>query len=293
MIANEGYIPLSYIYEDAYSRAYDQAEIFMEETVEHIGHLFLNRTHDILQSWLEEYIENNLYISDGVGPPIRMNPWVLKSRFHVDIYFYRQEKMFGVTESDIFDVSLKSRFGMAEPLPIEWLEKGEVEPEGWEAFKAEKIRDLGGTNVPIFVNSITKTIDLSLYKFVTNDGTPLSQSLGDDTTEYAKHLSRFENFSICVPEEIYASGWAEYWNAIGQRALARHAELLREMRGENNPVQTVGRPRKRDALAEHYRALFPGGNEGRSWKEVMNEIEKRFGISGSIDTLKRGLNIDR
>lgn len=297
MIASEGFIPLQHLYDEAFALAYDQAVEYMHSITEHAGHLYMHRTQDILMSWFEDFYEEDLYLSNGQQGPTRISKWPIKHRFYVDIHCHGRPDQYGHFLTKHNNISLKSKFGICNLIPERWLTRPEDpddEPteEEWLKFKLDAIESFGGTTVLLFVNYLKWTIDLSLFNCLMENDTRHWENFGADVIEHADYLQRFEGYSLCVSERHFFDKWAAHWSNIGSRRLADHRRFVMDGGASENASGQIGRPRKREALADCYRALFPQGNRGLPWKQVLREIELQYGISGSVETLKRGLKIE-
>jgi len=297
VIAVDGFIPLQHLYDDAYRLAIDQAAEYLQDRAQHAGHFILKRTQDVLQSWFEDFYEERLFLSNGDGAPIRLSKWAVKHRFGIDLYYYDKPSFYEALSTEKPQISLKEKFGICDLLPRKWLERPEDESEEpteeeWIKFRSTIIDSQGGTHVPLFINYMTWTLDLSLFRFIMADDIPLTLKFEQDVLEHASFLEEYEGYSLCVDQNTFIENWESHWMGIGKRKIAEERKLFAEMRAGNASPNQVGRPRKREAMAEYFRTIFPNGRQGRPWKEVLNEIQSTYGISGSIETLKRGLKND-
>jgi hypothetical protein len=92
-----------------------------------------------------------------------------------------------------------------------------------------------------------------------------------------------------VPLHQLEEKWEAHWKGVGHVWLADHERHISEIDSASPSSGGTGRPGKREALAEVYRAKVPKGNRGRSWNEALRVFELEYGISGSVETLKRGI----
>ncbi len=269
----------------------------MDSIAQHAGHFYVHRTLDILIGWFEDFYEDALFLSNGVDSPIRISKWPIKHRFYVDIHYHGRPNQYDQLLNKVDYVSLQRKFGICNPIPERWLNRPEEpddEPteEEWKTFKHDMIHSNGGTSVLLFVNHLKWTVDLSLFRLLLADFSHEPEIFEHDLLEHADYLQRFEGYSLCVPERWFIERWDAHWPSIGRIALANRQRSILDIGSPEPTSSQVGRPRKREALANCYRAMFPEGNRGIPWKQVLREIERQHGISGSVETLKRGLKID-
>ncbi len=86
MIANEGYIPLSLMREKNYWELCKQAKTYSSEISSTILTLYVDRPDDIARHWLVDYCADELFLTDGIGRPIRIDPdLVRRTYFHIDL----------------------------------------------------------------------------------------------------------------------------------------------------------------------------------------------------------------
>ena len=159
--------------------------------------------------------------------------------------------------------------------------------EEWEILKEKVISDhIGLAAPPLFFNMESFQIDFDLIEYIKR--TSDDAYVFDETTPLIeKTFSRFLGYHICVPESYVESSWQGHWLQKLDRSLKLHSEQFSNPSDSDQPIG--GRPRKQEAVVDCYKTLFPNGRGDLSWKGVLREIEQKFGLNASVDTLKRGL----
>jgi len=293
--SHKDYIPLDYLWIEAFNEAYDAAAEFLYKTAKHPMHFMMNRTEDVCFSWFEEFYFKNLFISDQNMNPIRMNGWVLReNRWYVDISGLKSELILGE--------ELCQKYSLCEPLAKEDLEhienlyeKGNEDgiEKWWEAFKLKTIDDLNQTRPPLFINQINFSIDLSLFDFWHENENDTENYYNLDTKLKAESLRQFQGAFLSIPKSLYDEKWTSHWSNILERKLEDNSKLEYEIQNGPNALYENdgrhGRPRKQEKALLAYRSQFPSGHGQTPWKEVIREIENKAGLSVSVDTLRRAI----
>ena len=288
MLANEGYIPLSYLSEAAYSRGIDDAAEYMNDWAEHVYKFILLRTEDVVQRWLRGFCTGHLFLTDGLNPPIRVDDWKIWHKWPIDIVASELRGEAGLDFA--YPKELKDDFRLCDPVTKVELEKfGQDDnhdpvSEEWLIWKANMIDNLGQTLPNLFLESNFFSVDLRLFHFVRSKLDDDSK-FDRDIIQTAERLKPVEGMFLCVPKRHVDENWDNHWSNILERTRRSDADGIFDQETSFG----VGRPRKQEALVNSYNRLFPEGRGGMTWKEVIKAIEEDTGLTASVDTLRRGL----
>lgn len=111
MIANEGYVPLSLLRDQGFGELEYQAKKYLLETLDSID----NRPSDIALGRLFDFSSDALFLTDGVSPPVRIDPVLV---LHCDYNVGRKRIQYRETAPEIPDIlkMLTLKFNFGRPL---------------------------------------------------------------------------------------------------------------------------------------------------------------------------------
>tara|TARA_R110002110_G_scaffold137735_2_gene323074 strand:- start:1870 stop:2766 length:897 start_codon:yes stop_codon:yes gene_type:complete len=295
MIANEGYVPLSLMYEQNYSELTDGARSYLEGTKNTLMSLCINRADDISTAWLFEFCGSDLYLTDGVNAPVRIDPGLVRfGHYFIDlsegVLSHENEPTPHV------DSELRTTFNFCEPLQASVIDEFNsavdlCSDEGNELCAkifATEVRKLGMTRPLLFVEDRTYRINFNLYRVFSDFKREDAQrQTFQDVDRYADILAPFEGRFLSVPTPLAEQGWDAFCRSIGERKIKEHDRML-EL-GEESKGPRSGRPRKREAAYSVYMSLFPKGHGSLTWDQVEVAVSKEFGSPVSAQTIKAAM----
>ena len=272
MIAPEGYVPLSILWDRIPQENFD--------AMYKIGMCFEKSDPKYALSvtvsdWLEvgflSSLIDNAFIYSPDGRLLKFDIRLIRSD-HLSIHDLHQlEKNYGkqgILDNSIWIAQQLLNFRMED-----FIEEGlKGHDSYWEYSKYIGLQR-SFLGVPFFYQRQSYTISLKVYDHMKK----FNCAEIDYVKETGEFLRPYEGFSLCTPE-IHANGkWLEYWK--------------KRIPEEIIPRSSIGRPRTREKAVTDYKASFPIGHKQETWPQIMKKIKDKTGNTYSSDTLKRGLGL--
>lgn len=302
MIANKGYVPLSRLYEIAYWQLHEGAKDYLRETTPSILGLWLDRPADIARRWLVDFCNDHLFMTDGVGDPIKIDPALLTTiHYYVDLS--RQKIDLGHRKEFSIPEKIEQLFDFCKPLSNDEIDRfneaaeasnhAESEEES-DAFQAECTRILdqamekfGNTRPYLFVETLMFSVNLSLYDAIKDiEHIDIQKVTGENADRHADVLRRFDGYFLVTLEARATKEWESYSHKISEQCIKEDAKLIGS---DSEDGSLRGRPRKQEAALSAYMKALPGGHAGMTWKEVESIISSKIGERVSAQTIKAAI----
>ena len=295
MFCPEGYVPFSELLMRATIDHCEEVEKYYSGYVRSAFQLNSTRLDDILFSWLFDFSKENLFLSSGFQPAIKIDHHLI-----TNVRFEQDMKDDELIESSNIPVDLGYRFSFCNLVEGSELAEFElanitlsaVSTQNSEHKLADETRKkilrrafcIPGMARPLlFLDQSSFSINFDLYNHILDSSENFENHVDlEEAKLISKVLKAFEGMALCIPESLINEGWDKYWNGKAERALknwhGRHDKL--------EPRKNLGRGRKPLLRARSSFAAMGYDKGDLSWEAVSRKIFIETGEKPAPKTLR-------
>lgn len=283
MIAPEGYVPLSELYEKARREYWSDVLDYFNYEIEVGGEVISYfRPGDVLLSWLLECLAGKFFLANAEG-----------LIFKIDDRFATVR----VSEVPRLSVGIENmeQYSSESFMQIKYRLAPLLKPDvDITQFVRDKFLLSDYFLHPmLFFDPTSFVVDFELFDFIKENANDVHRSRFNPFV--SEKLRPLTGFSLCVPESHVNERWSKYWLEIAIRAKEISSSFSRDdyYLEVSTPLTTSNSPSRRKTklgkVEKVLSELGPNPKGNYTWKELVRHCSKEMNETVSIDTVKRAL----